>query len=868
MAKAWPLVGRDEELRFIVAALRSRTSRAGAVLAGAAGVGKTRLAREALKRAAGQRTETRWAYGTASARSTPLGAFEGLLGDLGSDPAQIVRRAVETLGSSFGPRPLIAVDDAHELDELSAVVVHNLAVRGAATVLVTLRSGEEAPDTITALWKDEHVPRLELQALSAAETTVLLEQVLDAPVASTGADRLWSLSQGNLLFLRHLVDGELRSGRLRKVAGIWQWPETPELSAELTELVRNSMGELTRTVRDVVDLLALGEPLVLDVLDSLTQPGAVEEAEQRGLVRIVREPRLAARLAHPLYGEVRRTEIGQLRARRLRGLIATALSRDDSPAEPLRCAVLALESDLRPDPGRFLAAAHQAVMLFDLALGERLARAAAEAGGGFHARLAQALALSWLSRGDEAEDILAGLSSSAPNDEAWTLVTGARIGNLFWTLRRTDDAESLLAETLERSEGRTESFFTAICVAFDASLGRPREALDAGLALLKEPGLPDLAVLMAANGVAAAGAVLGQVALVKRVAVQGYQAAAKATEGGIPQFGLADWHILALRLSGDVRGAEEAARQVRQKTVDVLGPTHLMGMVLVGQAELARGRVRTAERWLREAWSGLRDSGHEFRFRCRMHLTQALALQGDVVAARVLLRDLEEDRHPAYTVMEPEIALARALVVAAEGSTSEAVVATHAAADLARMRSSAAYEVLALQTALVFGDHTVGGRLTELARLVEGPRAPNAARQAEAMAAGDGERLLTASDRWEELGDQLAAADAAAEAARTFIRQGRRGSAWAATARAQRLDAACEGARTPALTAMVRPLPLTEREREIVTLAARGLSNREIADRLAVSVRTVEGHLYRAGNKLGVSDRKELRPILEGRAVD
>lgn len=67
---------------------------------------------------------------------------------------------------------------------------------------------------------------------------------------------------------------------------------------------------------------------------------------------------------------------------------------------------------------------------------------------------------------------------------------------------------------------------------------------------------------------------------------------------------------------------------------------------------------------------------------------------------------------------------------------------------------------------------------------------------------------------------------------------------------------------------MARPLSLTEREREIVTLAARGLSNREIADRLAVSVRTVEGHLYRAGNKLGVSDRSELKAILEGRAVE
>ena len=139
---------------------------------------------------------------------------------------------------------------------------------------------------------------------------------------STGADRLWSLSQGNLLFLRHLVDGELRSGRLRKVAGIWQWPETPELTAELAELVRNTMGELTEERPRRRRPPGPGGAARAGRAGSLTEPGAVEEAEQRGLVRIVREPRLAARLAHPLYGEVRRTEIGQLRARRLRGLIA------------------------------------------------------------------------------------------------------------------------------------------------------------------------------------------------------------------------------------------------------------------------------------------------------------------------------------------------------------------------------------------------------------------------------------------------------------------------------------------------------------------------------------------------------------------
>jgi DNA-binding CsgD family transcriptional regulator len=57
-------------------------------------------------------------------------------------------------------------------------------------------------------------------------------------------------------------------------------------------------------------------------------------------------------------------------------------------------------------------------------------------------------------------------------------------------------------------------------------------------------------------------------------------------------------------------------------------------------------------------------------------------------------------------------------------------------------------------------------------------------------------------------------------------------------------------------------VPLTDREREIVDLAAAGYSNREIAERLVVSVRTVEGHLYRAAGKLGASDRTRLAALL------
>jgi two-component system, NarL family, response regulator LiaR len=50
---------------------------------------------------------------------------------------------------------------------------------------------------------------------------------------------------------------------------------------------------------------------------------------------------------------------------------------------------------------------------------------------------------------------------------------------------------------------------------------------------------------------------------------------------------------------------------------------------------------------------------------------------------------------------------------------------------------------------------------------------------------------------------------------------------------------------------------LTEREREVFHLAATGLHNKEIADRLSLSIRTVEVHLSHVLGKLGVSSRTE-----------
>jgi two-component system, NarL family, response regulator LiaR len=51
--------------------------------------------------------------------------------------------------------------------------------------------------------------------------------------------------------------------------------------------------------------------------------------------------------------------------------------------------------------------------------------------------------------------------------------------------------------------------------------------------------------------------------------------------------------------------------------------------------------------------------------------------------------------------------------------------------------------------------------------------------------------------------------------------------------------------------------PLTDHERDVLSLAADGLHNREIAERLGVSIRTVESHLTNAFNKLGAGNRTE-----------
>nr|WP_253195481.1 LuxR C-terminal-related transcriptional regulator [Streptomyces sp. JHA26] len=137
------------------------------------------------------------------------------------------------------------------------------------------------------------------------------------------------------------------------------------------------------------------------------------------------------------------------------------------------------------------------------------------------------------------------------------------------------------------------------------------------------------------------------------------------------------------------------------------------------------------------------------------------------------------------------------------------------------------------------------------------------AAHADALARGDGPRLDRVAGELERRGFLLFAAEAHAQAVR--IHRDPRAARTART-RAVALARRCEGARTPALSGLVLG-ELTARQRQIVTLAAAGLSNRQIAERLTLSVRTVGNHLYGAYTRLGAGDRDALPWLVDLPAV-
>lgn len=866
MTSGDPLTGRDSELDVIRRALGGVGNYSGAVIVGTAGVGKTRLAREVLARAEASGERTYWIVGTQSARQLPLGAFTtSICGPL-SDPISDVRRIINSFVTQQRQgRVLIGVDDAHHLDALSAHVVHQLAQARGTRLVVTVRTGGEEPDAITALWKDDLLARLDLQPLSAPDTHRMIETTLGGAIDSRSARRFWKLTGGNALFLRQLLKDQIAAGAIRRVAGVWMWDERVAVSDSIGDMVGRQLSRLAPDVALVVDTLSQYEPLGVDVLCDLVHRRDLEAAEQMNLVTVERSgSKLIARLAHPLFGELRRAAASEIYLSRIRGKLAQRLAKDaDADADPqatVRRALLALESDLAPDPSLYLEAARIAMTLLDMDLSDRFATAAADAGASEAVGL-RAISLAGRGHGDQAEAVLAGIGVDDPDGHHWATV---RAANLIWNLGRPREASAILDTLASTRESAAEwAERVAIESCLDAVMARGQTAAEKARAALGSPTLPDFHAMLAAIALTIGQGALGRIDDITDVVAEAVDRGITSFQASPMRFWYGAVYARACRLNGRINECVRSAKQLAESARDVPGLAYANLAFLLGHAELVCGEIPAAVKLLHEALAGAEQHSVTTGLRpasC-FALAEAHAKLGQPDAANDAITEARRCVPADYLFMQTGLAVASGWALAASGCLNDAISVVRAAGEDARKRNQPTHELACVQVRAQWGDRSGATRARELADELSFPLADAVARHTESLLADDGEGLLAASADYRALGDRATAADVAAQAAVAFSRNQQRKRSLYAAALAQELATDCGGLCTPAQRNPIGQ-PLTDRQREIIELVAAGLSNKEIAERLVTSVRTVEGHVYRAYQRLGAGSREELVEIL------
>jgi ATP/maltotriose-dependent transcriptional regulator MalT len=323
----------------------------------------------------------------------------------------------------------------------------------------------------------------------------------------------------------------------------------------------------------------------------------------------------------------------------------------------------------------------------------------------------------------------------------------------------------------------------------------------------------------------------------------------------------------ACRLTGRIDEFVDTAQKLADASRDIPGLAYANLALLLANANLVRGNVAEAARLVHEALAGVQIHAVTTGLRPASYfaLAEAHAKLGQPAEAAEAVAGARACVPPDFLFMQTALALATGWAMAANGNLSEAVASAHQAERVARERGQPTHELACIQAAAQWGDTSQAARARELARELGGelslPLADAVALHAESLRTGNGEGLLAASEKYRGIGDRATAADAAAQASVAFDGSQQHRRALYASAVARELADECGGLSTPALRTP-SGLKLSGRQRDVIELVVAGLSNREIADKLVMSVRTVEGHVYRACQRVGAQSRDELASII------
>ena len=788
----------------------------------------------------------------ASRRSTPAvllrAAGDAPLAALRSQRSLLAERVPVTpaattawlAGELTGRRPLLLVDDLDLLDDASAeVVLQALRLTPAALVATTSADLTRRPRPTVAVLVAERAPaEVRLRPLGFRAMARLLDRTLHAPPDVALTSSITARSGGNPRVALALADAARFAGVAELVEGEWR-KVGPLDGAPVDAVAHALLARLSPEEVAALELLAWTGPVPEPLVEHALDPGVVERLVERGRLRrgalgtsgtlTVVPPALADALRARL-GPDRRGEIATLATALTGGGAGNRLG-PLQPAGPLLGEVPAEEYR------RW--AADLTGLVHEQAGAEEAARRTA-----WRAAPTVAHAVAYLEvllrRRDSAKAaaVFAGTERTGhePVDELATLA----LDELRWAVWRGESRADLRAR--QRRDPVQEGLVRLLLgVRRAARDGEVRPVAEV-LAEVRLPGTPP-----APDGVLARWVVVAQVAglIDAGFPARALEVAEPFDPGDPPQD--TDHHLDGLRgeallLLGRL---DVAARDARRRLERALDDLDLLGIrvhsCVLAQALLLQGDTEAAWRVLGTSLRLGPGGPRDVAFYRRSLTVGAVLLShgGAADVAQVLLDELARTSSGYAPAVSSLRAVGRAALADARGGEED---------DDALWREGERYAAGGLRTSAL---------VCWLARPV--PYDVERLAVVRAAASACDVPLL---DPWLRLHEALASGDQDALVAALALRPaeiaGLVRHAVGALDREHAGLVALAGLGAGVQLEEPQQEPLSAREREVASMAGAGMTNRQIADRLRLSIRTVENHVSNALHKLDLPSRSAL----------
>jgi DNA-binding NarL/FixJ family response regulator len=849
-------------------------------LFGPAGVGKTHLSSEIRVRAESRCVPTLRVVGNSTSVNVPFGAVAHLLRgrhdpiahEASNEAAMLVGAVERNVREAGDGRAILFIDDAHLLDSLSAAAVALIVTTNAARVVATVRLGEGLHDALSSMLRSGEVARIDIDGLDDDGMDTVMQSAVDAPIEADTRRALRQRSLGNVFYLRELLVGAIESGALQSVDGSWRLVGPLLPSAQLLDVLGQRLVPLSESDRKVLELVAVAGRVDLEIAETLVPDADLRSLESNGFLGIETaegegSTREELSFVHPLIAEAVLLQTTKLRGRSLRRSLADAIegSRTDRADDGLRIAILRLDAGGPVDAAVLARGAFLARYTHDFVLAARLGGAAFDASPTAALGLMLGEALTELGRFDEARVVLEVAMAMAATESEIAAIGTELLTVLSWGVQN-DTAALALADELQSS--LTDLFCIGRILAARSSI--LAFSGDAGTAMMLLDLLPELVDPVIICQLSTIRSIV--LTLVGRTG-EGIASASQAFSIAMSidrPTGMVHPSTHTANLAIGLQEAGRFAEALHQTQVgyrhainDAVFVTPVWCCLLAAECCVALGRAADAKRHYQQALI----EAHKRRFRGAVTLALAgvamtSALLGEANAALEAMAESDAETG-RLGLFGPNVAVARATVAAAQGSFAEAVRHLQNEAVAAERGGLVVGEARVLHELVRLGLATqVVDRLAVLAARSDSAYILLRSAHAQALVADDAKALSEVAEGFAAVGAIVFAAETAIEASAAFQRSGDRREATAAALRSQVLYDMCDtkpranSFRTPTIT------PLSGREREIAYLAADGESNKDIAERLFLSTRTVESHLGKVYLKLGVNSRAELKAAL------